>query len=363
MHDSGMDTKKKKIKAALLGCTGLVGQQFIRMLDGHPYFEMATVTASPHSAGKKYGSAVAWSVGGEVPEFARGLEIQDSTPEAVRAGEARVVFSALPSAAADRLEPELRRQGLFVFSNASSRRLDGDVPVMIPEVNPAHLDLARGQASVFGGAILANSNCSTSGLVMVLKPLEALGLESVTVSTYQAISGAGRRGLAAMDIAANVIPYIRDEEEKMARESKKILGRLDGGRIVASPLEVNASCCRVPVLNGHLLSLKLDFSRDVEVRAFKQALSGFRGLPQEMELPTAPERPLIVRLEEDRPQPVLDVQAGRPERARGMAVTVGRVRGGGRGVNCWALVHNTIRGAAGSCLLNAELALRQGLFQ
>jgi len=350
-----------RVKAAVLGCTGLVGQQFIRMLDGHPDFEIVTLTSSPRSAGHCYGQAVSWSAGGDVPHSAGKLEIQRSEPEAVEAGGARVVFSALPREAADRIEPELRRRGLSIFSNASCRRLDKDVPVLVPEVNPDHLELARGQAAAFGGAIVANSNCSTAGLVLVLKPLLGLGLESVTVSTFQAISGAGRRGLAALDIAANVIPFIRDEEEKMSRESLKILGRLEAGRVEAAALEVNASCGRVPVTDGHLLSLRLDFSRIVDKETIERALAEFRGLPQELSLPSAPEQPLIVRAEEDRPQPVLDALAGRPEKARGMAVSVGRVRAKGSTANCWALVHNTIRGAAGNCLLAAELALRQGL--
>ena len=360
MRSSSLAAPRKKVKAALLGCTGLVGQQFVRMLDGHPYFDLVTLTSSPRSAGRPFESAVSWSVGGKMPEFARRLMIRGTAPDELTEGGARLAFSALPSGAANIIEPELRRRGWLVFSNASSRRRDTDVPVVIPEVNPSHLGLAEAQVSSWGGAIVTDSNCSVSGLVLVLKPLMALGLESVTVATYQAISGAGRRGLAAMDVAANVIPFIRDEEEKIERETQKILGRRAGGRIAASPLAVNASCGRVPVRDGHLLSLRLDFSRTVGTEDVEKALSDFRGLPQDWGLPSAPERPLIVRTEEDRPQPVLDVLAGDPERARGMSVTVGRIRAKRCSVNCWVLVHNTIRGAAGGCLLNAELALRQG---
>lgn len=357
-----MNSPKNKVKTVVLGATGLVGQHFVRMLEDHPYFEMVGLASSPRSAGKRYGSAVSWMIGGEVPHAAADLTILDSSGDALCSGGARVAFCALPGAAAEGLEPELRRRGLFVFSNASSRRLDPDVPILIPEINPGHLDLARRQASACGGAIVANSNCSTAGLVLVLKPLERLGLAAVTVTTFQAISGAGRRGVAAMDIAANVIPFIRDEELKMARESRKILGQLEGGGIRAAELQVNASCCRVPVRDGHLLSLRLDFDRPVDARETGQALADFRGLAQDLRLPTAPERPVLVRTEEDRPQPVLDALAGTPERARGMAVTVGRLRGKGNSLNGFALVHNIIRGAAGACLLNAELAFRQGLF-
>lgn len=352
-----------RIRAAVLGCTGLVGQQFVRMLAGHPHFETVALTASDGSAGKPYGRAAAWSSGGEVPASSAGSEVLGTSVDSVVESGAEVVFSALPAAAADRLEPELRRRGLFVFSNASSRRLDPDVPIVIPEVNAPHLALAERQALTHGGAIVTNSNCSTAGLVMVLAPLLRLGLESVTVMTYQAVSGAGRRGVAAMDISANVIPFIRNEEAKMARETRKILGTLAPEGVRDLEIEVNAACCRVPVREGHLLGLRLDFGTEVGPAAVKDALARFRSLPQDLALPTAPERPIIVREEEDRPQPVLDAWAGRPERARGMAVSVGRVRGSGRSINGFALVHNTVRGAAGTCVLTAELALSQGLLR
>ena len=362
MEHLGSDPTQKKTKVALLGCTGLVGQQFVRMLDGHPYFELSALTASPRSAGKTYGQAVAWSVSGEMPEFVRDRDVLPTSIGSVLDSGARLVFCALPSSAARQIEPELRRRGIFVFTNASGRRLDPDVPLLVPEINADHLALARRQVFEFGGAIITNSNCTTSGLVLVLKPLEALGLESVTVATYQAISGAGRRGLAAMDIAANVIPFIRDEEQKMTLEPKKILGRNEGGVIIPSDLAVNASCCRVPVRDGHFLSLRLDFSRERDIVEIEAALSSFRGVPQEWGLPSAPERPLIIRREEDRPQPILDAFAGSPARARGMAVSVGRIRKNGRSINAAAVVHNTIRGAAGGCLLNAETAFHLGIF-
>ena len=350
-----------KIKAAVMGCTGLVGQQFVRLLDGHPYFELAAITASGRSAGRPYGESMSWAGGGDGPGPAGTMIVRETNLEAVLAAGPRVVFSALPPAAAQPIEPALRERGLRVFTNASAHRLDADVPVLIPELNPGHLDLARRQLERSGGFIAANSNCSTSGLAMALKPLQEFGIQDVTVTTFQSISGAGRRGLAAMDIAGNVIPLIRNEEEKMIRETKRILGRLDGPEVVPAPFEVRATCCRVPVREGHLMSVVVRFEREVSAASAKEALAGFRGLPQEAGLPTAPERPLIVRDEEDRPQPALDAWAGSPERARGMAVTNGRVRPAAGLLSFVLLVHNTVRGAAGTCVLAAELAVREKL--
>jgi len=351
----------KKIRVAVMGCTGLVGQQFVRLLDGHPYFDLVALTSSSRSAGRPYRQAMQWSVGTEVPESAGRIAVLDTNLAAVMSEAPEIVFSALPPAAAESIEGALRERGIGVFSNASARRMDADVPILIPEINPGHLDLARRQLGRFGGFIVTNSNCSTSGLALVLKPLDKFGIREVLVTTFQSISGAGRRGLAAMDIAGNVIPWIRQEEEKMARESRKILGQLDGVNIVLPPFEVHATCCRVPVREGHLMSAVIRFDREVSAEAATEALASFRGVPQELGLPTAPERPVIVREEEDRPQPVLDVLAGRPERARGMAVSVGRIRGNSGAISLVLLVHNTVRGAAGTCVLAAELAVSEKL--
>lgn len=352
-----------KIKVAVLGATGLVGQRFVRILADHPWFEIAALTASARSAGKTYGAAVSWALGGDVPRAAAEMEILPTSAKRLAETGIRVAFSALPAATAHGIEEELRDAGLAVFSNASAHRMDADVPILVPEVNDAHLELARGQAGRRGGRgfIVTNSNCTASGLVLALKPLEPFGIGTVMATSYQAISGAGRRGLAAFDIVANVVPYIGNEEDKLARETRKIFGRLSGETIEPAPFEVNASCARVPVKDGHLLSLAIELGRDIEPDDAREALASFRGVPQELRLPTAPEAPVLVRREEDRPQPLLDVEAGGPERAKGMAVTVGRIRRSGRFLNLFVLVHNTIRGAAGTSVLNAELAVRRGL--
>lgn len=350
-----------KIKVAILGATGLVGQRFVRLLADHPWFEIGALTASARSAGKMYGATVSWTLGGDVPRAAAGMEIlPSSAPRLIETGMA-VAFDALPAATAHGIEEELRDAGLAVFSNASAHRMDADVPILIPEVNDGHIELARVQVERHGGFIITNSNCTASGLVLALKPFDPFGIRTVVATSYQAISGAGRRGLAAFDISANVVPYIGNEEEKLARESKKILGRLAGNAVEPAPFAVNASCARVPVRDGHLLSLALELERDIEPDEAREALASFRGAPQEFRLPTAPEAPILVRREEDRPQPSLDIEAGSPERAKGMAVTVGRIRRSGRFLNLFALVHNTIRGAAGTSVLNAELAVRRGL--
>ncbi len=228
-------------------------------------------------------------------------------------------------------------------------------------MNPEHLESIKVLTSQGKGFIVTNSNCSTTGLVLGLKPLLNFGLVSVTVTTYQALSGAGRHGIASLDIFGNVIPYIKNEEEKIERETKKIFGRIHKDGVKDASIEVNASCCRVPTRDGHLESIVLELQEDVGIEAIKTTLSSFRGIPQQMKLPTAPEVPIIVKTEENRPQPLLDKDAGTPERAKGMAVTVGRIREKGKRVNLFLLVHNTIRGAAGTCILNAELAFKKNL--
>ncbi len=350
-----------RIKVGILGCTGIVGQQFVRMLEGHPYFDTALLAASARSARKNYAESKVWALGGEVPASVRDLTIIEAGPAGLIESGVNVFFSALPTSTAGPLENALRKRGNFVFSNASTHRTNDDVPVIVPEVNAAHLGLALGQAARWGGAIIAGPNCSTSGLVLALHPLLPFGIRSVSVTTFQAISGAGRRGLAAMDIIGNVIPFIRNEETKIAMETCKILGSLAGETIVPLPIEVRASCCRVPVREGHLLGIDVEFGESPDPEAALTAIRDFRGVPKHRELPSAPQRPLILRTEEDRPQPILDAFAGTPERARGMAVTIGRPRFQGRSLRLFALVHNTIRGAAGGCLLNAELALAAGL--
>ncbi|MHB8055512.1 MAG: aspartate-semialdehyde dehydrogenase [Candidatus Aminicenantales bacterium] len=351
----------KKIKVAVLGSTGLVGQHFVRMLGGHPDFEIAVLAGSERSAGHPYADVVEWAAGGDIPAQAGNSVVQPTSVETIAASGADIAFSALPASTAGPLETALRDRGLFVFTNASSHRNDTDVPIVIPEINPGHLELAARQKKAHGGFIAADSNCSTAGLTLLLAPLRPLGIRAVVVTTFQAISGAGRRGLAAMDITGNCVPFIRDEEEKLGREPGRILGALESDGIRSWDVPVRANCCRVPVRDGHLLSVSVEFDEAADEKAAAEALAGFRGLPQKWNLPSAPAQPIIVRTEESRPQPVLDAWAGSPERTRGMAVTAGRLRARGRHLDLFGLVHNAVRGAAGMCLLTAELAAKQGL--
>ncbi|MBN2245982.1 MAG: aspartate-semialdehyde dehydrogenase [Candidatus Aminicenantes bacterium] len=357
-----MKTKKiKKLKAGVLGCTGLVGQQFIRMLDNHPFFEIGLLTASKKSAGKKYKESTNWSLGGDVPLSVEEIVIKDTMVESVCESNVEVVFSALPSAIAKKIELPLAKKGFFIFSNAGANRMRPDVPIIIPEVNPDHLELVRSRVKNGKGFIITNSNCSTSGLVMGLAPLVELGIRNVFVSTYQAISGAGRQGLASIDIHENVIPFIKEEEEKIERETRKILGWLENGSIREMSIDVFAGCCRVPVRDGHLLNVMVDLEEDIRVDVISQIMESFRSIPQALRLPTAPEKPLIIRHERNRPQPHLDKLAGTPFRAQGMSVSVGRIRKKGKRLLFTLLVNNTIRGAAGVCVLNAELALLKNI--
>ncbi len=336
----------KKIKTAILGCTGLVGRQFVRLLANHPYFELSCLTSSPRSAGR---------------EEIAGLPVRETTVADIVQSGARVVFSALPAGIAAGLEPALRGRGLYVFSNASPQRLDPRVPLLIPEVNPEHLALAKSQLREFAGFIVTNPNCVVAGLALVLKPLMAFDMSSATVTTFQAVSGGGRRGVAAWDILGNVIPFIANEEEKIVLETGKILGAWTGAGIAGSGLEIYPSCCRVPVSEGHLQSVSAEFRQAASGKALAASLAAFGGEAQRLDLPTAPRRPLLVHESADRPQPRLDVDAGEPERARGMAVSVGRLRVRGKRCDFFLLVNNTVRGAAGGSVLNAELAFRQGL--
>jgi len=350
----------KKQKIAILGCTGLVGQQFVRMLDGHPDFEIAALTGSDRSAGLIYREAVAWATDGEIPKKASEIVVQTTTAETIVDSGASLVFSALPASTAGPLETDLRNRGLAVFTNASAHRADPDVPILIPEINPEHFELALRQKRRHGGFIVADSNCCVAGLALLLAPLRPFGIRSVAVTTFQAISGAGRRGLSAIDIAGNCLPFIRNEEAKVGSEPGHILGQLTETGINDWDIPIRANCCRVPVREGHLLSVSVEFEEGIDEPTAARALASFRGRPQELSLPSAPEPPMIVRTEEDRPQPILDVWAGTPERARGMAVTAGRLRSRGRVLDFFGLVHNTVRGAAGTCLLAAELAFHEG---
>lgn len=343
------------INAAILGCTGMVGRQFVRMLEDHPFFRIKCLFASKTSAGKMVGDYGEWIGENELSGRIRRMIIQEFDLKQLRENQVKVVFSALPAGIARDIEGAIRREGLAVFSNASAFRMDHDVPILIPEVNETHLMLIDKQKSLYGGFVVTNSNCSASGLVMALKPIMGFGLRSISVSTYQAISGGGLNGVRAWDIQGNILPFIRGEEEKMITESRKILGDVRSGNIETWDVHINASCCRVPVRNGHLESVVLELENEVELSALTEAWRSFRASPQTLLLPTAPDQPIIVRTEENRPQPVEDCLAGTPIRARGMSVTIGRIRKQENWIQFFLLVNNTIRGAAGTCILNAEL--------
>ncbi len=350
-----------KIPCAILGCTGLVGQYFIKFLANHPIFEIKVLTASERSAKKKFGESVKWMGDGNIPEKIRNMEIKFTLEKNILNSEAKIIFSTLPSSVAGSLEESLRRKGLAIFSNSSSHRMDFNVPILIPEINPDHLQLAEIQKKKFGGFIITNSNCTTSGLALALKPLLNFGIKRVFMSSYQSISGAGRRGLPSIDILGNAIPFIKEEEEKVEKETKKILGKLKEDVIENFEIEIIVNCCRVPVRVGHLESVMVELEEDISLKEINEIFDNFKGEPQRLKLPTAPEKPLIVRFEEDRPQPEIDSDSGVPERAKGMAVSIGRIRKKGKFLFFFLLVNNLIRGAAGGSILNAEFAYYRGI--
>lgn len=349
----------RKIRAALLGATGAVGQRYIKMLDGHPFITL-DVLMGGESAGKKYGEAVHWLFPDAIPERYAQEKVRRARPESAEGCD--VVFSALPSEAAGEIEEDFARSGLTVVSEASSHRMDPEVPLMVPEINPEHLRLLDNQGKRKGwkGAIATTPNCTVTGLAMVLKPLlDDFAAEKAIVTTMQALSGAGYPGVPSLAITENVIPYIKNEEEKVAREAKKILGTLQSGMIQQNEIRMGVCCNRVQVIDGHTETLYAEFPGKVDPQEVARVLTNFRGRPQILKLHTAPERPIIVRQENDRPQPRLDRMAGT---VPGMSVTVGRLRNGidQRSLQLTLLSHNTIRGAAGTAILTAELMQREG---
>lgn len=342
-----------RIPVAVLGATGSVGQRFVQLVADHPWFELSVVTASERSAGRPYAEAVDWILDSPMPSVAAALEVRPTEPGM----DCPLVFSALDSSVAGDAETACAAAGHVVVSNARNHRMDPDVPLVVPEVNPDHVELVRRQR--FGsGAILTNPNCSTIGLVLALKPLaDAFGLERVAVTTLQALSGAGLPGVASLRAVDNVVPFIGGEEPKLEAEPAKILGRLETDRIVPAELELSAQCTRVPVLDGHLECIAVTTRDPVTPAEAVAAWRGFRAEPQALQLPTAPDPVVVVTEADDRPQPRLDRMAG-----AGMAVTIGRVRPRPvMGLKLVALSHNTIRGAAGGSILLAELALARGL--
>jgi aspartate-semialdehyde dehydrogenase len=344
-----------KFRVGILGATGMVGQRFIQLLETHPQFEVTALAASDRSQGKRFEDACAWRLVGDMPSAVRALIVQPPAPPL----DCDLVFSSLPGDIARESEGSFANAGYPVISNSSAWRMDADVPLLIPEVNHEHLSLLEAQRThnSSGGFIVTNPNCSTIMLALALAPLHArFGLESVIATTMQAVSGAGYPGVASLDILDNVLPFIGGEEEKMEAETKKILGSVATDHIEPAPMAVSAQCHRVNVSDGHLAAVRIKLSRAAEIDELRDALSSFSALPQELKLQSAPAQPIIVRDEPDRPQPKLDRDAG-----KGMSVTIGRLmRDAVLDYRFVALSHNTIRGAAGAAILNAELMIATG---
>jgi aspartate-semialdehyde dehydrogenase len=345
----------ERIAVGVLGATGMVGQEFVSFLQDHPWFELTWLGASDRSAGKPYREATTWRLGGETPAYVRDIIVSDSAPK----GAPKLVFSAMDASVATEIERAFADAGHAIVSNSRNHRMDADVPLLVPEANADHLELLRTQQRVRGwsGAIVTNPNCSTIVLVMALAPLKQFGIKKVIVTTMQAVSGAGYPGVASLDILGNVVPFIGGEEPKMESETQKILGAFSEDKIVALDALVSASCNRVPVVDGHTICVSVEFEKKPSEQEITAALNSFRGVPQLKNLPSAPKQPVVYMEQPDRPQPRRDV-----ERDNGMAVFVGRLR------KCpvldykfVALGHNTVRGAAGAAVLNAELMKVQGL--
>jgi aspartate-semialdehyde dehydrogenase len=349
----------KKIRAGVLGATGMVGQRLVYLLADHPWFELTEVAASERSSGKTYAEAVHWHLETPVPAAASDLVVKGLDPSL----DCDFVFSALDSSVAGPAEEDFARAGYPVVSNSRNHRMDPDVPLLIPEVNAGHLDAIALQQRNRGydtGFIVTNPNCSTAGLVLVLKPLaDAFGLEKIFVVTLQAISGAGYPGVASMDIQGNVVPFISGEEEKMEAEPQKLLGKWDGSRFVDAGLGLSAHCNRVPVVDGHLECVSVGLKKIASIGEVREALRSFEVGAELAALPTALRNPIVVLEEENRPQPRRDLHAG-----NGMAAVVGRVRECPLfDVKLTLLSHNLVRGAAGAALLNAELLAARGFLK
>jgi aspartate-semialdehyde dehydrogenase len=346
---------ENRIEVGILGATGMVGQHFVKFLQGHPWFDLKWLGASDRSAGKKYNAATAWHLGGATPDSVAGLVVEESRP-----GNApRLLFSAMDASVATDIERAFAQAGHVVVSNSKNHRMEPDVPLLVPEINADHLKLVPGQQRLRGwkGQIVTNPNCSTIVLTMSLGPLKMFGITRVVATTMQAISGAGYPGVPSMDIIANVIPFVGGEEEKMQQETQKILGDFRGDHIEPLHARVSAHCNRVPVVDGHTVTVSVEFSTKPTQADVRRAIDHFAGVPQQRQLPSAPPRPVIYMEEQDRPQPRRDAES-----ERGMAAFIGRLR------PCEvldykfvALGHNTVRGAAGAAVLNAELMHSEGM--
>lgn len=342
---------ERKIPVAILGATGTVGQKFIVLLQNHPWFEITELVASPRSAGKTYKEACAWKQDIPVPAYLQDKIVMVSGGEL----KSRILFSGMDASVAGPLEEEYAEQGHIVISNAKNHRTDADVPIIIPEVNPDHFEITKKQK--YKGAIITNSNCVVMPAAMVLAPLmKEFGIEWVQLTSMQAISGAGYPGVASYDIIGNVVPFIGGEEPKVETEAQKILGTIDGNTIKSADFIVSAQCNRVPVIDGHTENLSIKFKKKPTPEEVKKVLQEWKAMPQEKDLPSAPERPIIVFEEENRPQPARDIWL-----EGGMATCVGRIRECPIGdIKMVVMGHNTVRGAAGAAILNAEAYVSLG---
>lgn len=353
-----MKTAQPKIKVGVLGATGAVGQRFVQLLQGHPWFELTVLGASQRSAGKRYAEACNWILRGDMPEHLRDHVLVAGQPGV----DCQLFFSALPSAAAGETERTLAAAGYIVCSNASAHRYDEDVPLLIPEVNPEHLALIEVQKRqrAWQGFIITNPNCTTTHLICALHPLhQRFGIRKLFVVTMQAISGAGYPGVSSIDILDNVVPFIPGEEEKVEqREPQKLLGTLEGEKIRPAEFVVSAHCNRVAVRNGHLEAVSVEFNQKPAIGEILKTWQDYSPMPQQLHMPSAPNPPVIYNDREDRPQPRLDRMAGSTP---GMATVVGRLRSDAILHHKFLILgHNTIRGAAGGSLLNAELLVAKG---
>lgn len=341
----------EKIPVAILGATGTVGQKFIYLLENHPTFEIKELVASPRSAGKKYAEACNWKQDSPINDNIKNIIVK-STDDKL---ESKILFSGMDASVAGEAETNYAEKGHIVISNSKNHRMDSDVPIIIPEVNPDHFEITKSQP--YKGAIITNSNCSTMFIAMVLKPLnDKFGIDWVHVSTMQAISGAGYPGVPSMDILGNVVPFIGGEEDKVETEPQKILGTICDNEIKPANFIVSAHCNRVPVFDGHTENLTIKFRIKPSIDDVKETLSNFKGIPQEKNLPFAPKNPIKVFEENDRPQPARDALFD-----KGMVTSVGRIREDKIGdIKMTIMGHNTIRGAAGAAILNAETYVALG---
>jgi aspartate-semialdehyde dehydrogenase len=348
----------QKVKCAVLGATGVVGQNFLRLLVDHPYFELGAICASDTRIGQTL-STVKEQIPGGVPSVFGDMTFDPISVDVLVDKDIKVAFSGLPADVAKDIEKEAAKRGIKVFSNAGSYRMEEDVPILIPEINHPHLDLVKEQDTE--GYIVTNANCTTTGLTMALLPILPFGIKKMVVASYQAISGAGYPGLSALDILGNVIPYIGNEEPKLRREARKICGEVEGGAIKPTDWEIHAHCIRVQTVIGHLISVHAELEKETTFDDIKNAIINYKTPPEVAGLPTTPDQPIYYMEELDRPQPRYDVMLGSPKRAEGMAIAIGRLEVEKNIVRFVTISNNLVRGAAGGSVLNAELAYRQGL--